>query len=213
MEKSSFENAPAHSRRPIPDEMRIQIMLEEYRALYGLLTFRLTAMDRRLPVAGGTLGTLLGATTAMPDETQLAFLLGLPIALLWLVLSTVQHARSKEDHLRRIDEIERAVNGIVGEELLSFQSRHPNERKYPGGRTGFAAVLAVISVALIMLTGCAWLMVQRTTQELTPNIVYYLIIILAIAMAMLVSVWRLSRYRYRRKTNHCTPIFCVRSWS
>lgn len=212
MEKSPLDGPAAWPRRPIPDETRIQILLEEYRALYGLLTFRLTAMDRRLPAAGGALATLLGATTAMPDQTQLAFLLGLPVALLWLVLSTVQHARSKEDHLRRIDEIESTVNAIVGEELLVFQSRHPNDRRYPGGRTGFVAVLAVLSVALIMLAGCATMMMQRPAANKSEYIAYYLTILLTIVVAMLVSVSRLSRYRCQRRTIVPTPVARVRTW-
>jgi len=40
-------------------ETRIQILFEEYRSLYSLLTFRLTAMDRRLPAIGGTLAGIL----------------------------------------------------------------------------------------------------------------------------------------------------------
>ncbi len=45
-----------HSPPLVSPETRLQILLEEYRALYGLLTFRRTAMDRRLPAVGGTLG-------------------------------------------------------------------------------------------------------------------------------------------------------------
>lgn len=44
---------PRDADIPVPTthltkEARIQVLLEEYRALYGLLTFRLGAMDRRL---------------------------------------------------------------------------------------------------------------------------------------------------------------------
>lgn len=127
---------PRDAGIPVPTthlttEAQIRVLAEQYRAPYSLLIFHLGAVDRRLPVAGGTLGAVLGATTAMPADTRLAFLLGLPVALLWLLLSTVQHARSKEDHLRRVDEIERLVNRLAGEELLVFQSRHPDKRRTP----------------------------------------------------------------------------------
>ncbi len=178
-------------------ELRIQILLEEYRALYSLLTFRLTAMDRRLPAIGGTLAAILGSTTAMPDQTRLAFLLGLPIALLWLFLSTVQHACSKEDHLRRIDEIEQHVNRLAGEELLVFQSQHPN-KGHPSGRTGSATVLAVLSVCLIML-GASMRMAQVPHPLLTaPEMAAYAGYVSGCALLMLVNAIRLNRYRYRR---------------
>ena len=37
----------------LSDETRLRVLLEEYRALHGLLGFRLAAMDRHLPLAGG----------------------------------------------------------------------------------------------------------------------------------------------------------------
>ena|GEM_PF-5431898 len=64
----------------LTDRDRIGILVEEYRALGSPLLFRLTAMDRRLPMAGGTLGVLLGSVTVMPPETRLIFLIGLPTA-------------------------------------------------------------------------------------------------------------------------------------
>jgi hypothetical protein len=78
MEKTQPPIAPPPDA--VSSETRIEILFEEYRALYSLLAFRLTAMDRRLPIIGGTLAAILGGTTAMPDQTRLAFLLGLPIA-------------------------------------------------------------------------------------------------------------------------------------
>lgn len=182
-------------------EMRIQILLEEYRALYSLLTFRLTAMDRRLPVIGGTLAGILGSTTAMPDPTRVAFLLGLPIALVTLFLSTVQHACSKEDHLRRIDEIERLVNGLVGEELLVFQSRHPNKARYTGGRTGFGSVLAVLSTCLLMLAACVYT-IQASRLNSTVELASYAAYSLVCAAIMLIATHRLHRYRYQRPNPH-----------
>lgn len=193
--QSSDDSRPNNS---VSLETRIQILLEEYRVLYGLLTFRLTAMDRRLPAIGGTLAALLGSTTAMPDPTRLAFLLGLPVALLWLFLSTVQHARSKEDHVRRIDEIERLVNRLASEELLVFQSRHPNKARHAGGRTGFASVFAILSVCLIMLGACMY-SVQIPRPLLThEKLATYAAYLAGCAALMLTATIRLSRYSYRR---------------
>jgi len=181
-------------------ETRIQILFEEYRALYSLLTFRLTAMDRRLPAIGGTLAGILCSIPAMPDETRLAFLLGLPLAVLWLFLTTVQHARSKEDHLRRIDEIERRLNELAGEELLVFQSRHPNKGRFPGGRTGFAAVLAILIACLIMLGACMYTAQTPRPLLAKTGLDAYAAYLAACACIMLVATLRLSRYRYSRPT-------------
>ncbi len=183
------------------------MLLEEYRALNGLLTFRLGAMDRRLPVAGGTLGAILGVTTAMPPDTKLAFLLGLPVALLWLMLSTVQHARSKEDHLRRIDEIERLVNRLAGEELLVFQSRHPNKRLTPAGRSGFATVLSLLSTCWMMLAACCALVSTPHGLLGLPGTIAYCGYAAGFAGMMLHAVIRLRHYRYRRPPADGRPLF------
>jgi len=81
--------------------------------MYSLLLFRLVAMDRRLPIAGGGIVVALAGSAAMPDELRLATLVVLPASLAWLVWTTANHARSKEDHLRRIDEIEPEVNKLA----------------------------------------------------------------------------------------------------
>ena len=124
---------PQPSLRPCPLTARdqIDILLEEYRALNALLVFRLSAMDRRLPVAGGIIAVLLGTLGALPWEMQWMLLLGLPIALVWLMRTMLGHARAKEDHLRRIDEIEHHINDLAGVELIVFQSRQG-----PGRPTG-----------------------------------------------------------------------------
>jgi hypothetical protein len=194
MEKTQPPTTPPADA--VSTETRIQILLEEYRALYSLLTFRLTAMDRRLPAISGTLAGILCSIPAMPDETRLAFLMGLPLAVLWLFLTTVQHARSKEDHLRRIDEIERRVNDFAGEDLLVFQSSHPNKARYPGGRTGFGSVLAILTACLIMLAACMYT-VQVPRPLFAPKIFDIYVTYLACSAAVLLLVtMRLARYRY-----------------
>lgn len=178
------------------DRDRIQVLLEEYRALYGVLTLRLEAMDRRLPVATATIAALLGATTAMPPATKLAFLCVLPIGLFWLVLTTVAHARAKEDHLRRIDAIERQVNQLAGEELLVFQSRHPNKHESVAGRSGGAAVLAVFSACGLMLAACSYLFSMPTGFGSLPAWIYSGYAAVCVLLAGN-AVLRLSRYRYQ----------------
>lgn len=203
MEKTQPPNTSDHA---VTIETRIQILFEEYRALYSLLTFRLTAMDRRLPAIGGTLAGILCSIPAMPDETRLAFLLGLPIAVLWLFLTTVQHARSKEDHLRRIDEIERHVNKLAGEVLLVFQSHHPNKARHPGGRTGFGSVLALLSICLLMIVACVHA-VYTLPGLMTPKaLLSFRAYSLACVIVMLVATCRLYGYRYRRPEAHTSHL-------
>jgi len=123
-------------QEPLDRREQIEILLEEYRSLNSLLLFRLAAMDRRLPVSVGIIAAAIASMVAVPVDSQTALLFVIPPALFWLVRSTVQHARAKEDHLRRIAEIERTINSIAGEELLIFQSRHPNRSRVASGRTG-----------------------------------------------------------------------------
>ncbi len=203
---------PDRFNRPQPasalsEEARIRTLLEEYRALHGLLGFRLAAMERHLPVAAGAPWALLGSTTGMPPATKLVFLLGMPAGLLWLLLATVQHARSKEDLLRRIDELERLVNGLAGEELLVFQSRHPNKRGPTAGRTGLRAIVGVLLAALTMLATCTYL--TQTSERLLPTagLAAYAVYAVLCAAVMVRSVVTLHAYRYRRPPPTARPIF------
>lgn len=113
---ATVQNAP-----PLGDTERVRVLLEEFRALYALLSFRLAAVERSLPVAGGTLAAILSGSTSLAHEAQRVVLLAMPAALLWLMRTTCAQARSKEDVIRRIAELEGAVNRIAGEELLAFQ--------------------------------------------------------------------------------------------
>lgn len=179
-------------------ETKIDILMEEYRALYSLLTFRLTAMDRRLPTIGGVMAAILSATTAMPPLTQAGFLLGLPSALVWFVAAAAQHLRSKEDHVRRIDEIERQVNRLAGQELLVFQSCHPNNRRFPGGRTGLMALFTVVSATLAMLTACAGVTLMGPSAVFGAYQAGYLAYLACCTVAVLTCAIRVAGYSYRR---------------
>lgn len=210
----SVDATPQHIGTPSPQETlseseRIHVLTEEYRALYGLLSFRLAAVDRRLPVAAGTLGAVLGGFTALPADSKLVVLLAMPPALIWLLRTTTSHSRSKEDVLRRIDEIERQVNQIAGEELLAFQSRHPNRGKVVAGRSGSGIVFAVLAFCLTALASCAFLagpLAGLSAQLLTA----YWVFLLATGADIARSVLRLRRYRYHKPPSDACPLFVGR---
>lgn len=176
---------------------RIQVLVEEYCVLYDLLRFRLEAMDARLPLAGGVLVTALSALSAMPSETQQVLLLTLPAAVLWLARMTIAHGRSKEDLKRRIAQLERLINAIAGEELLVFQSRHPDAFANVGGRTGMATVWAVFTLCLAMLGSCAYLFALSRPPTWLTGI--YLAFVAWSAVHLAGQVWALGGYRYRKR--------------
>lgn len=150
-------------RAPLPfptsesQNSQLRLLLEEYRCLYGLALFRLEALDRRVPVAGATLAAFIGSVTAMPLPSRELVLAGVPLATIWLLRVTINHARSFEDALRRIESVERRANSAVGADVLGFQSHHPSRRRAVGGRTGRETVDAVLVAGLSMVAGCAYL--------------------------------------------------------
>jgi len=183
------------SLQPLGPRDRIDILLEEYRALNALLMFRLTAMDRRLPISVGFMAAAIAALLALPPDSRMAVLIITPPALLWLVRTTVQHARAKEDHLRRIDEIEQTIHSIAGEKLLVFQSHHPNRAEFAAGRTGIATLVATSSGAFGMLMLCLFLFRREATP--LPHWLY-LVYITAISIDVLLGPIALARYRYQK---------------
>lgn len=172
----------------------ISVLLEEYRALYDLVRFRLEAMDRRLPLTAGAIGAVLAGVPTMPPVSGFVVLLILPPSVAWLVATVASHARAKEDHLRRIAEIELSVNEIAGRELLVFQSRHPGRGRYVSGRSGRTTLLAAASGALAVLGGSGLLFHTRHPPTLSLY-AYFGYLILA-ATAVVGSLLRLRRYRY-----------------
>jgi hypothetical protein len=159
-----------------PDRRNAEFILnglfEEYRALYGLVVFRMTALDRRAPVTAGALLTAVAALDAFPAGSQYLILLSLPVALLWFVRTTVNHARSFEDVLRRIEEIEKAVNAIVGDRVMRFQSTHPSRGRRTGGRTGQESVAAVIATSLVLLAAAGYRMHQHLLLPVAGEFAY-----------------------------------------
>lgn len=204
--KGMTERIIGDAKTRLTDCERVSVLLEEYRALQKLLLFRLRVMDQRIPAAGGLLGLVLGSVPAFPPATQQLFLLGVPACLSWIAATTLSHARSKEDHLRRIDEIERLVNHIAGEQLMVFQSQHPNRQVATGGRTGIAATLAVSVACLAGLAVCHQLFHGRPHIDPVLAAVYDLYV-LAVSGYTAGAFFMLRRYRYRRSPSHPPPPF------
>lgn len=181
-------------RRAAPAEL-VSALFEEYRVLYGLADFRMRALDRRVPVAGGVLAAFLGGLTALPENAQVMVLLGMPIAVVWFMRTTVNHARSFEDVLRRIEEIEREVNGLLGRNVLRFQSLHPSRRLEVGGRTGRETTGATLWTSMLLLAACAfqyWETMPDSDARWTAYVCY-------LALAGMTAAWerlRLKRYAY-----------------
>ena len=173
---------------------------EEYRALYGLVVFRMTALDRRVPVVGAGLGAFLASVATLPRESQIILLLGLPLALVWFLRTTVNHARSFEDALRRIEQIERHVNDLVGCETLAFQSRHPSRGRFVGGRTASETIRSVLVAAGTMLAACVYLFASLIDST-DVGFGTYAAYVLTAALSMGLVTWRLGRYRYEPEDN------------
>lgn len=188
-----FEDSPT---RAFGADLTLRALLAEYDALYGLLRFRLEAMDRRLPVAAAAIGAALAGIPTMQPASRVVILLLLPPGLAWLVGTATGHARSKEDHLRRIAEIEETVNEIAGRELLQFQSTHPSRGKFVSGRSGQISVLATASGALAALVACG--VFYWTANPIPPTITVYFAYLTAVATSILRSLLRLGRYRYTK---------------
>jgi len=172
--------------------------MQEYQALYALVSFRNSSMERRVPIAGATLAAFLGAATVLPVEARLIYLVGLPIALLFFLRTTINHARSVEDALRRIDEIEHIVNARAGEELLTFQSTHPSRYRTVGGRTGRESVRAVFVTCVLMLVAGVFLFHQTATLRSPAPMLYDAFVAIA-ALLLVYYMLELRRYRYRKQ--------------
>src|SRR5262249_19724027 len=136
-------SAPTISLTP-HDRARLDALFEEYRSLYGLAHFRLSALDRRVPLGGLTLAACPSRIGALPEASRTLALIAVPLASMWLLRVTINHARSFEDALRHIEGLETRINGLLGDNLVTFQSRHPSGDRVVGGRTGRESVGAVL---------------------------------------------------------------------
>lgn len=183
----------------VPEEVDrdavVAALFEEYRAVYGLALFRLGALDQRIPIAGGMLAAFVGGLVALPPSSQLLLLLGLPVALIWFMRATINHARSFEDALRRIEAIGREVNRLLGHEALSFQSRHPSGNREVGGRTGRETTLAVLAATLVLLAACGYQFWMTIDLGSTAAGAYFAYLSL-VGLLAIIERLRLSQYLY-----------------
>ena len=180
----------------IPD--RIGVLIEEYRAMYALVLYRHAAFDQRTPIVTTVITGAMASIAALPPHLQVAFLMGLPVCLLWFVRSTMNHACSLEDAYRRIEEIETMANDTFRERLLVFQSTHPSRGKEVGGRTGREAVETVIVAAMMLLASAAFIAwhIEDLPAWAFNAYVAYLTLITGVTLANYRS---LRQYRYRKR--------------
>ena len=181
----------------VPRNTRIEIVLHEYDKLYGLVTFRMTSLDRRAPIGAATLVAFLGAVAVLPTEMQQVCLVAVPLALIWFLRTSINHARSFEDVLSRLAEIERLVNEEAGVQLLAFQSRHPSRRTAVGGRTGRETVLSVYTICLVLLAASGYLAYHWTNQH-TLTVRCYWTLLGVEAAYLTYCLYRLMVYRYHK---------------
>jgi hypothetical protein len=188
---------PAPKRSGLAKSHHLEALLAEYNALYGLAEFRMGALDRRVPAAGAALLVFIGSVPALPGPAQHILLAAIPASLIWLLRTTINHARSFEDALRRIEAIEGAVNRLASDTLICFQTTHPSKGRAVGGRTGVETVLAVVFSSALLLGACGYLMVlaEGASSPTTLGYAGYLAAV-TIALAFEVAEWR--RYRYLR---------------
>lgn len=168
--------------------------------MYDIQLLRITALDKRVPVTAGAMAVVIAALDVVSEESQLLLLLCVPIALIWFVRATVNHARSSEDVLRRIEEIETAVNALLGGPVIHFQSRHPSRGQKVGGRTGQESVSAVLATSLLVLGTAAYRMERLHVLPDSLEFVYTIVLGM-VGIIVLREGVRLSRYRYEPTLN------------
>ena len=173
-----------------PPSETVAILLAEYEALYQLAEYRMASLDRRVPAAGALLTTFVGLIPLIPDASGLILLAVVPASLVWLIRTTINHARSLEDVLRGIESLEGSLNQLAGARLLSFQSRHPSRGRTVGGRTGRETVDAVAMAAALLLGSCLYLgFVVFDGLWHRPTYAIYISGVAAYAIAVL-TCWR-----------------------
>jgi hypothetical protein len=179
--------------------IELQLLLEEYRAMYALALFRLGALDRRVPIAAATLAAFVGSVAALPAESREIVLVGVPIASIWLVRATVNHARSFEDALRRIELIEQRANRLLNVDVLGFQSQHPSRGHAVGGRTGRESIVTVLVGAVLIVAAC-WYLFERTVMVSVIGTVSYRLFASVVIASLCMVSRNLTRYRYEPRS-------------
>ena len=171
------------------------MLLAEYHALYGLAHFRMSALDKRVPAAGAAIVAFLSGVPVLPDPAGLVLLVVIPASLIWFIRTTINHARSFEDLIRRIEQVEKALNAIAGETLISFQSTHPSRGRAVGGRTGFETVSAVGLASALIIGACAYLN-KLAEPAATKGGMAYEAYLVFVSVYVLIQLRRWMNYRY-----------------
>lgn len=151
----------------------IDILLDEYRALYDLLAFRLAAIEKRVPLTGAALYAVLGSVSALEPVARTLVLLAMPPAAVWFLRTTIGHARAKQDVKLRLIAIESHVNDLAGDDLLNFQTGHPSRGREVAGRSGQDSVLAVYFGTIGLLAACAFLVATIGLADTIPPRIYF----------------------------------------
>lgn len=176
--------------------LALEALLSEYNALYGLAQLRLLALDRRIPIVGGLLTAFLSSVPVLPGLSQILALMAVPVSLIWLVRTTINHARSFEDAIRGIEHKEHQINKLLSQDLIGFQRTHPSRGNTVGGRTGSETVWAVM-LASGLLLAMSLVMVFSMYMEHRIMIVLfggYILGIVALLGRSLLG-WRAYRYQ------------------
>lgn len=182
------------SDKDVGTPLQVELLLEEYRALNQLLLFRLSALDRSLPISTGFLSVAVGSILALPEEVRLVFLLMIPYLVVWTIRTAVIHAHAKADHIGRIAEIEQRINAVHGKQLLVFQSHHPN-RGATAGRSGQAILAVALVSALFMLTLCLFLFQQIASSH---TVAFYCIYLATASLDVTRRYLLLLQYQYTK---------------
>jgi hypothetical protein len=183
--------------RADPHDVALSVLLEEYRALYSMLIFRLGAIEQRVPATWAVLTASVGGSALMPASAGPLVQVAIPLIAVGFFRSTLAHARSKHDIKLRIDEIEREVNRLAKRRLLAFQSEHPSRGTSVGGRSGRQAVFSVFLGTLALLAGCAWTGLDRFTTD--ESLGGYLLYVASCGLIAAIDLARLGRYRRRQQ--------------
>lgn len=162
--------------------------------MYQLAEFRMASLERRVPAAGATIVAFLGVLPLMPEQSQWILLFVVPASLVWFVRTTISHARSFEDVLRRIEWLEGKANELVSEDLLGFQSSHPSRHVAVGGRTGVETVGAVLLAAALVLLACLVIASTALSGSSSLWLAYYAYIA-TIGLHLIVCIVGWRRYR------------------
>lgn len=190
---------------PVPLAARadlISTLLVEYQQLYTLVLYRLQVLDQRIPLAAAALTATLGSVVVVPASLQIALLVGIPMSVVLLFQSTLSHARSLEDALSRIAEIEASVNGCLSQPALQFQTTHPGRREV-GGRTARETADAVLLASLLIVLGCVWFLRGVVFDPI--SLMAYDLAALLVAISLIKGRTELQRYRYRRDGSGSCP--------